>query len=264
MVRASSSGSRNSVISDGARLVNWFNSLTPITKLLLCSVLTCTLSVSLRIVPGHYMGLHWPGIWNGFQIWRLLTGFLTSHVSLNEAIMLAALYYYSTDLESQEFGGRTADYAWFVLFSMIAMGSVSWITNTTFLYHGVFMALLTLWCLHRQQLIVNFFMGIKMPAQYLPYATMLLWYLLKKGNLFSVLDMIYGFGAAHLYYYLSVDLPLQGSPNYIPTPQLVYRFFGEPQRVYDNAASTGAALGNNSNRHPGGGHYWGTRGRTLG
>ncbi|KAJ1860514.1 hypothetical protein H4R99_002504 [Coemansia sp. RSA 1722] len=260
MVRAAGSGSRRSVISDGMQVTNWYNSMGIITKTLFTSVVTCTLFVSLGVVPGYYMGLYWPSIWNGFQVWRLVTGFLTTHVSLNEAIMLAALYFYSTDLETQEFGGRTADYAWFIMFSMIAMASVAWITFTSFLYHGLFLALLTMWSLHRQQQIVNFFMGIKIPAQYLPYATITLWFLIKRGKVYAILDMVYGFGAAHLYYYLSVDLPSQGSPNYIPTPQLVYRFFGQPQQVRANGAS-----GSNSiNERPGGGHYWGASGRTLG
>ncbi|KAJ1723689.1 hypothetical protein LPJ53_001970 [Coemansia erecta] len=263
MVRSGSTQQR--FRSDGSAIANWYSSLPPVTKQLLTCVVTCTLTVSMRMVPSHYMPLYWPWVWKGFQVWRLFTGFLTTHVSLNEAIMIVALYYYSSDLESQEFAGRTADYVWFILFSMISMASIAWITTTTLLYHGLFMSLLTMWSLHREQTIVNFFMGIKFPAQYLPYATMLLWFILKRGNLVAILGMIYGFGAAHLYYYLVVDLPSQGGVNYIPTPQLIYRIFGQPQRVSSRMASTGSATpGNTVHQRPGGGHFWGSSGRTLG
>ncbi|KAJ2364855.1 hypothetical protein IW150_006374, partial [Coemansia sp. RSA 2607] len=143
MVRSGSTQQR--FRSDGFALANWYGSQPPVTKLLLTCIVTCTLSASMRMVPYYYMPLYWPYVWKGFQVWRLFTGFLTTHVSLNEAIMIVALYYYSSDLESQEFGGRAADYVWFILFSMISMASVAWITNTAMLYHGLFMALLTMW-----------------------------------------------------------------------------------------------------------------------
>ncbi|KAJ2718408.1 hypothetical protein GGI07_005768 [Coemansia sp. Benny D115] len=262
MVRSANSQPR--IRSDGAVLANWYTSQPPVTKLLLTSVVMCTLATSLNIVSGYYMPLYWPAIWKKFHVWRLVTGFVTTHVSLNELITMVMLYYYSVDLERIEFGGRQADYAWFLIFCMGAMASVSWLTLTSQLYYGVYLAVITLWSQYRSEQIVNFFMGIKFPAKYLPYMTMGLTYVLNHGQLPSIYSMLYGFGAAHLYYYLSFDLPSHGGLNYIPTPQLVYRMFGRPRRVNVRVSSAGAdSTVSDTLRRTAGGHFWGT-GRSLG
>ncbi|KAI7835138.1 Der1-like family-domain-containing protein [Kickxella alabastrina] len=261
MVRAANSQHR--ATSDGARVVNWYYSTPLITRLLLTSIVACTLATSLGLINIYFMGLSWKLIWQNFHIWRLVTGFVTTSVGLNEAITVVMLYYYSSDLEQEEFSGRTADYAWFLVFCMGIMAAVSWITMTRWLFHGVFLAVATLWSLHRGEQIVNFVLGIKLPAKYLPYAVIVLEFVMKKGYLPAVYSMLYGFAAAHLYYYLSVDLPAQGGLMYVPTPQVFYRLFGSPQRIGARFASSGmATVGNTVHQRPGGGHFWGA-GRTV-
>ncbi|KAJ2762218.1 hypothetical protein IWQ56_005095 [Coemansia nantahalensis] len=140
------------------------------------------------------------------------------------------------------------------------MASVSWITQTTLLSDGLLLAVTTLWALHRADQIVSFFLGIRFPARYLPYALMGMDFVLGARVPFA---MVYGWAAAQAYYYLSVDLPAQGGLNYIPTPQLVYRLVGQPPRVGARPLSTGfASTSQPVHQRPGGGHNWG-QGRRL-
>ncbi|KAJ2004701.1 hypothetical protein GGI04_002523 [Coemansia thaxteri] len=248
------------VNSDATQLASWYSSLPVVTRTIVSATVIVSFVSLVRFVSQYQFGLYWPLVWNRFQIWRLVTGFFTHEPRTNVVNIIVhtiMLFHYSIDLERGEFAGRTADYAWFAIFAMGAMSAVAWLTTTMFLASGVLLAVLTLWSLHRQEQIVTFFFGFKFPARYLPYVTMALEFVLDHGNV--PYDMIYGWMAAHLYYYLSVDLPSQGGLNYIPTPQLLYRFLGQVRRADARSTSSGTATsGNPIHQRPGGGHFWGT------
>ncbi|KAJ2895860.1 hypothetical protein GGI21_005100, partial [Coemansia aciculifera] len=180
----------------------------------------------------------------------------------NAIVMFIMLYQYSVDLERQEFGGRTADFAWFITFCMGVMSALAWLTQTMCLAEGVLMTVITLWSLHRQEQTVSFYFGFRFPARYLPYATIAFEYVLDRGTI--PFGMVYGWMAAHFYYYLSVDLPSRGGLNYIPTPQLFYRYLGQVRRANPRTTTSGTASTSDTiHQRPGGGHFWGA-GRTMG
>ncbi|KAJ2056980.1 hypothetical protein GGI17_005892 [Coemansia sp. S146] len=253
------------VSSDASQLASWYASVPVVTRALVTATITTTIAARLRVINPFTLGLYWPLIWNKFHIWRLLTGFFVHkfNVSLfNIIVMSIMLYQYTVDLERGEFAGRTADFAWFIVFCMGAMSAVTWLTQTMCLAEGVLIAVITLWSLHRQEQIVSFYFGFKFPARYLPYVTIAFEYVLDHGTI--PFGMVYGWMAAHLYYYLSVDLPSQGGLNYIPTPQLFYRYIGQVRRANAQTTSSGSATTSNLyHQRPGGGHFWGT-GRTMG
>ncbi|KAJ1736125.1 hypothetical protein LPJ61_000175 [Coemansia biformis] len=246
--------------SDGAQIAQWYQSLPTCTRFLLAATVTVTLLCGFQVVGPYRVALYWPLVIKQFQVWRLATTFMFTSTSLNGLIHVIMLYRHSLALETEEYVGRTADYAWFLLFCAVAMLSVSWVTATTVLSDGLLLALVTLWSLHRAEQIVSFFLGIRFPARYLPYALMGLDFVLGGGIPYG---MFYGWGAAQAYYYLSVDLPAQGGLNYIPTPQLVYRLVGQARRADPRTVSSGFASSSNPiHQRPGGGHSWG-QGRRL-
>ncbi|KAJ2823936.1 hypothetical protein GGI24_003542 [Coemansia furcata] len=253
------------VSSDASQLASWYASVPVCTRALVTATVATTLSARLQFFGPYSLGLYWPLIWNRFHIWRLVTGFFMHKLGinfLNVIIMFVMLYQYTVDLERGEFAGRTADFAWFVTFCMATMSALAWLTQTMFLAEGVLIAVITLWSLHRQEQIVSFYLGFKFPARYLPYVTIGLEYVLAHGNV--PYGMVYGWMAAHLYYYLSVDLPSQGGLNYIPTPQLFYRYIGQARRADPRTTTSGSASTSNAyHQRPGGGHFWGA-GRTMG
>ncbi|KAJ2712675.1 hypothetical protein H4R19_002635 [Coemansia spiralis] len=248
------------VSSDGAQIANWYRSLPPCTRFILGATVTLTLLCGVQMVGWYRVLLHWPPVIKQFQVWRLVTTFLVTSLGLNGAIHVIMLYRHSLALEKEEFAGRTADYAWFLVFTGLLMLSMSWITQTTLLSDGLLLALTTLWALHRANQIVSFFLGIRFPARYLPYALMGMDFVLSARVPYA---MVYGWGAAQAYYYLSVDLPAQGGLNYIPTPQLMYRLVGQAPRVGARGLSSGVATTSQPiHQRPGGGHNWG-QGRRL-
>ncbi|KAJ2341914.1 hypothetical protein GGF43_006059, partial [Coemansia sp. RSA 2618] len=214
--------------SDGAQIARWFSALPVCTRFLVEATGVLTLLCGMQLVPGYYVFLDWQSVTKKFQLWRLVTTFLTTGLSINGIIHMVMLYRHSIALEQGEFGGRTADYAWFVTFCMILMAGMSFVTRTLLLSDGLLLALVTLWSLHRANQIVKFFLGIQFPARYLPYAMMAMDFLLGHGGF--PYAAFFGWLSAQAYYYLSVDLPAQGGINYIPTPQLVYRIFGQVRR----------------------------------
>ncbi|KAJ2851922.1 hypothetical protein IWW36_000695 [Coemansia brasiliensis] len=247
--------------SDGAQIAQWFNSLPVCTRFLLEGTSILTLVCGLQLLYAYNMALLWVPITKQFQIWRLVTTFLVTEFSLNGLIHLILLHRYSLALEKEEFGGRTADYAWFLMVCMCSMVAASWLTQTVLLSDGLLLAVVTLWSLHRANQIVKFFFGITFPARYLPYVTMF-FDLLRYRGVFPFASL-YGWLSAQAYYYLSVDLPAQGGLNYIPTPQFVYRLFGQVQRSDPRSTSAQmATLRNPISERPGGGHFWG-QGRRL-
>ncbi|KAJ2161740.1 hypothetical protein GGF46_001244 [Coemansia sp. RSA 552] len=246
--------------SDGAQIADWYSSLPQCTRFLLGTTLLLTLLCGLQAVPYYHVLLDWPKVTKQFQVWRLASSFLVTMLSINGLIHMIMLYRHSLALETEEFAGRTADYAWFLLFCMLGMASVSWITRTVLLSDGLLLAMVTLWSLHRAEEQVKFLLGFKFPARYLPYVLMATDLLLHGGRF--PYAMFFGWGAAQAYYYLSEDLPAQGGLNYIPTPQLLYRFFGQVRRA-DPRTTRVATVRNPVHQQPGDGHFWG-RGRTLG
>ncbi|KAI9501985.1 hypothetical protein GGI25_005680 [Coemansia spiralis] len=262
MVQRASANNRG-IASDGAQIANWYAGLPPCTKFLLGSTVTLTLASGLHFVNPHLMLLFWNDIWSKFQIWRLVTASLTFSLSINGIIGILMLYQHSRDLEMQEFLGRSADYAWFLIFCVLNIYIAGRCVVDEYIYtDGLLICIITLWALHRQEQIVSFWFGFKFPARYFPYVLMAIEYLLVRKS--APYSMIYGWGAAQLYYYLSVDLPAQGRVNYIPTPQLLYKLLGQSRRTSARSVSSGIATSSNPiHQTPGGGHYWGA-GRRLG
>ncbi|KAJ2550297.1 hypothetical protein IWW35_003357 [Coemansia sp. RSA 1878] len=247
--------------SDGAQIARWFSALPVCTRFLIEATGVLTLVCGLHLLPGHYMALYWQSVMRQFQLWRIVTNFLVTGLTIGGVIHMVLLYRHSLALEKEEYGGRTADYAWFIMFCMILMTCLSWFTSTPVLSDGLLLSLVTLWSLHRADQIVNFFLGIQFPARYLPYAMMTMDFLFIGGFPYAA---FYGWMSAQAYYYLSVDLPSQGGLNYIPTPQLVYRVFGQVRRNDPHAPNARMASTNNPiPQRPGGGNFWG-QGRRLG
>ncbi|KAJ1964154.1 hypothetical protein GGI12_001610 [Dipsacomyces acuminosporus] len=267
MVRRTPPPTRSGVASDNP-LFSWYNSLPVCTKALLTGMVAVTLVGGTRIMwpyyPYLYLTLNWSLVWKKFQVWRLATTFLWERLSINGVLGIFYFYRDSLDLETREFGGRTADYAWFLLFCMGSMLSTSWLTSTWVLAHGLQLAVVTLWSLYRSEQIVSFFLGIRFPACYLPYAMMVFDFLANSGAI--PYAMIHGWAAAHLYYYLAVDLPSQGGLDYIQTPQFLYNFFGQVRRTgrfTSSPSTTTTTSGSSEYQAPGSGHHWGS-GRRLG
>ncbi|KAJ2748417.1 hypothetical protein H4S06_004963 [Coemansia sp. BCRC 34490] len=257
----SASGNRG-LSSDGAHIVSWISNVPTCTRFLIVGSIALSIASGLQIIGAYYFAFYWTQIWSKFQIWRILTSVLTYPLSFHGLLCVIMLYQYSNELERREYAGRTADYAWFLIFCCGVMFVGHWLSRTLFFSEGLLMGVTTLWAIHRPNTIVKFMFAFQFPAKYLPYVLMGIEYLLVRHSF--PFNMAYGWGATHLYYYLAVDLPSHGGINYIPTPQFVYKMLGQVHRASNRYGSSGVASSSNPiHQMPGGGHFWGS-GRRLG
>ncbi|KAJ1938604.1 hypothetical protein EC988_007540 [Linderina pennispora] len=273
MVRPAGGNQTSNQSSVANAFKEWYASLPPITRTVLTGIVGTTFAAGLGVVPYHHLILYWPFVYQKFHIWRIVTTFLADRISLNLVLNMIFFYRDSTDLETQIFAGRKADYTWFLLLSMAMTLSVSWITNTMMLTESLLLSVVMLWSLYHREQIVSFLFGFRFPAMYLPYALIAAdW--IGRGGRFSY-AMVYGALAGRAYYYLATELPAQGGLDYIRTPQFLYRLLGETPSAgpgtmrsvsgatdlrtrYTSSGARAAPV----NRTPGSGHNWGT-GRRL-
>ncbi|KAJ2298704.1 hypothetical protein IWW55_004394, partial [Coemansia sp. RSA 2706] len=66
------------ISSDGAHIAQWFNALPVCTRFLLEATCVLTLVAGFQLVPGYHMAMSWPAVTGKFQLWRLVTTFLTT------------------------------------------------------------------------------------------------------------------------------------------------------------------------------------------
>ncbi|PVU95876.1 hypothetical protein BB561_001550 [Smittium simulii] len=221
---------------------------TPIiTRSLLLSVATVTLGSIFMNVSYSYLSLNW-----GLVIYRFED---------------------SLTLETTIFKNRAADYAWFLTFCSGITLVLCYLNPAFLLVKSVIMAVIEIWTLYNSDKIVSLLGIVKMKAQYFPYVMLGIEFFSDGGRM--PYAMIYGYGAARLYYYLTVEYPQHGGTrNFVQTPQFYYRIFGNTAqseiedssyKVYaptgktlnTSKASAGYSSGMNSNSH-----FWG-KGKKL-
>ncbi|KAF9188150.1 hypothetical protein BGZ51_000711 [Haplosporangium sp. Z 767] len=96
-----------------------YKSVPIVTRSMLTATILLSLGVTIHFIPYQLILLDWYSIVYRFQIYRLLTPFFVTSVSFNMLFDLYFLYTYGSQLERSTFAGRSADFAWFVLFSSI-------------------------------------------------------------------------------------------------------------------------------------------------
>eukprot|EP00033_Pygsuia_biforma_P002373 GCRY01002626.1.p1 GENE.GCRY01002626.1~~GCRY01002626.1.p1 ORF type:complete len:263 (+),score=10.72 GCRY01002626.1:95-883(+) len=248
---------------------NWYSNIPLITRRILTAMAAVTLAANFGFLDPFQLAFFPSAVYNNFHIWRPFTAFLfLGKLGFGFLIHMMFVYQHSKDLESVNFAGRTADYAWcltLLCFFLIVIGGF-W--GFYFLGTGFIMGLVYIWSKKNPTRIVSFFFGARFQAMYFPFV--LLVFNLLMGN--SIAIDIAGIVAGHLYYFLDEVLPLTQNIRLVRTPAFFKNFFTEETRTAPqnddrfsgfNAAGARWGSSSSSSTPQPRGHDWG-RGNSLG
>ncbi|KAI9025487.1 Der1-like family-domain-containing protein [Hyaloraphidium curvatum] len=242
----------------------WFQSLPFVTRWLFALSVGTTLAGNVGLVHPFSLVLIPAKVWK-LELWRLVTCFFFDKLGFNFAINLYFLYKNSLELESTLYAGRTADYAFFVLFQMACLAAAGAFMGWLVLFEGLIIAIIYLWAQYYRDRTVSFMFGFQFKAVYFPFV-LLGWDFLTTGHVPYV--KVAGILSAHLYYFLDRVLPeQQGGRRILQTPAFLAAAI--PQDPAPRAAGFAAGGGVEAVRpraaeaEPRQRHAWGT-GHRLG
>ncbi|KAL9554433.1 hypothetical protein MBANPS3_002819 [Mucor bainieri] len=246
-------------------IVEWYNSIPPITKALFTLSIATTAISTFGIISPSSLILYWPNIRNKLQLWRLVTCFFFNKISLGYAFNVYFLYRNSLQLENEVFQGQPADYMFFHLFTSGLQLAASSLFGIYVLSDGLLLSIAYLWAQHHRDMPVTFMFGIRFKALYLPWA-MIASDFLMSGAIPKA--SIAGMVSSHIYYYLTSIYPSQGGRRYLQTPEFLKRLFPSNSRAFRGGfgrqdQASGSSTSTNSNTNMFGRHTWGT-GQRLG
>ncbi|KAF9099439.1 Derlin 1 [Mortierella sp. AM989] len=244
-----------------------YKSVPIVTRSLLTATILISVGVAVKFVPFYLIYLDWSQIIYKFQIHRLLTPFFITGLSFNMLFDLYFLFTYGSQLESSTFAGRSADFAWFILFTSFVSSIAASYFGILVLFQAMLISVIYLWSRENPDRMVSFMFGITFKAFYLPWVLVAYTFVLS-GALIPW-SMLIGIASAHLFHFLSKVYPANGGPRLIPTPSLLYRLLPAQEVAGAGFTSSGAtanvyrASAPTSGGSTGGGHRWG-HGHRLG
>ncbi|KAH9849597.1 DER1-domain-containing protein [Lenzites betulinus] len=174
--------------------------IPPVTRFLCASSLAVTLPVLLQIVPIYKVLFVKEFVTQKFEIWRIFTSFFLGSSGINFIFDFAMLYRNSNELESTHFPRRSADYAWQLFLSGLAILGLN-IPLGTFVHTRALLLALTYVSsrLAPPGSQTSFFGLLTFPVLYLPY--MLVGMDLLMGGPGAAAISISGAVAGHLWWW---------------------------------------------------------------
>ncbi|KAI9230393.1 MAG: Der1-like family-domain-containing protein [Piptocephalis tieghemiana] len=173
-----------------------YNQIPRITRALLTMTAVVTLVPAVGLVSPYRMLLLWPRVLGNLEVWRLLSTFFLHGVNISLLFTGIFLHRYSTELETETFQGRPADYAWFLLLTSASSLAGSLALGLPVLSQSLLTSIITLWSRRAGRRIVQFYFGFQFEAQYLPWALVAFDFLLS-GSL--PITQLLGIGSAFVY-----------------------------------------------------------------
>ncbi|AOA65729.1 ER-associated protein degradation protein [Komagataella phaffii] len=180
-----------------SELTQFIRDIPPITRALVLSTLTLAGLDSLGIVNAISFVFYWQNIYEKWEFYRLITGFLVMSPERMQGLFETYLMYtYSRDIESGKFQFNLPDYIYYHLIVVSLIWFFSIFSDGVFLSLPLLSALTYTWSINNYNSQVSFyFMSIK--ASLLP-AVFLGFRLLLEGRYFA-LQCAVGMFAAYIY-----------------------------------------------------------------
>ncbi|ESZ90629.1 hypothetical protein SBOR_8987 [Sclerotinia borealis F-4128] len=242
----------------------------PISRTLAASILTLSILVYTHLLPGYYVVfLLQPILQFPPQLWRLITSFLITGPDLGILFDTYFLYTYGSKLEtaSPRFS-QPGDFLTYVLFVCATiLGLNALITGGVIFTSALVLAFAYTATQDDRGMKATFFV-ITIPAQWMPYAMLLMTFVMAGPAQAKV--QATGLVAAHLHDFLTRLWPtFGGGRNFVPTPGFIKRPFQTTratttERTYGTAvapaqrsADTGSTTGSSGSILP---ESWKSRG----
>ncbi|KAI8056489.1 Derlin, partial [Thamnidium elegans] len=145
-------------------IVEWYQSIPPITKALFTLSIVTTAASGLGLIQPSSLILYWPAVRSKLQLWRLVSCFFFNKFGLGFAFNLYFLYRNSLQLETEIFQGQPADYIFFHLFSSGLQLAAASVFDMFVLSDGLLLSIAYLWAQHNRDTPVTFMFGIRFKA----------------------------------------------------------------------------------------------------
>jgi len=210
------------------QLATWYNSIPEFTRYWFTAAVVGPMSARLGLVDIWSMllgdGQHtpWQCLWNNFHIWRPLTALVAAKPSFGYLMLLYFLYQYSTRLEEGDFAGKRADMAFMMLTIFSTSIVMGYLLGMLSLFKIPIMAAIYIWCNLNKGVVVPFYFGVRVPAQYLPWV-LCIFNMIVNGSGF---DDLVGIFVGHVYYFFKFRYAQDfGGPDLLRTPQWVQNLF---------------------------------------
>jgi len=176
------------------------------------------------VVNPYTLILDWNMVFYKFQVWRLVTNFIfLGSFDISFLIRMLMIVRYGVILEKTTFEGRTADFAFMLVFGILVLlaGSavMPFMRMPVFSSTLVFM-IVYMWSRNNADQPVSIWGVFQLKAFWLPWALMAFTVLM--GG--SPLGDFYGILVGHLYYFLVELHPRAGGSTYVKTPQFFREF----------------------------------------
>ncbi|KAF9146200.1 Derlin 1 [Linnemannia schmuckeri] len=243
-----------------------YKSVPIVTRTMLTATILISIGVAVHLIPYTLIYLDWSLILYRFHIHRLFTPFFITGVNFTMLFDLYFLFTYGSQLENSTFAGRSADFAWFIIFTSIFSSIVAHYMRIAFLFQSLLLSVIYLWSQANSDRIVSFMFGVQFKAMYFPWVLVAYNAVMMGAAVPWV--MLIGIASAHVYYFLDSVYPAMGGPRLIPTPSLLYRLLpaqevagagftagGNTANVFRAGQQGGAATAGTT------GHRWGSGNR---
>ncbi|GJJ71903.1 hypothetical protein EMPS_04260 [Entomortierella parvispora] len=240
-----------------------YKSVPIVTRSIITATILISFGATLKLIPFYYLGLDYRQIIYRFHVHRLLTPFFITGINFNFLFDLYFLFTYGSQLETTTFAGRSADFAWFIIFTCLSSGIIGSYMGHAYLFQAMLIAIIYLWSQSNSDRIVSFMFGFQFKALYFPWVLVAYTSIMSGAAIPWV--MLIGIASAHLYYFLDSVYPAMGGPKLIPTPSLLYRLLPAQEVAGAGFTAGGTAPVFRANAPTqaanAGGHRWGSGNR---
>jgi len=244
---------------------DWYRGIPQISRYWFTASVALPLAGKIGVVTPVQMIMNFYLVFYKFHFWRPFTALfyypITPQTGFHYLMNLYFLYSYSTQLESDFYQGRPAEYLFALMFMWLCSVVLSCVLEIALLMDIMVMAVLYLWCANNKDVIVRFWFGTQFKAMYLPWILFLFNLVIRGGGM----DQLMGILVGHVYFFLMFKYPQDfGGAQLIRTPQILYKWFpstrggvhGFGQRPFGGRT---AAAGPQDQAH-----RWGGSGHRLG
>ena len=178
--------------------------IPPISRLYVTGAFLTTAACAVDIVTPFSLYFSWELVFQG-QVWRLFTSYMFFGVfSIDFLFHMYFLVRYSRLLEEGDFRGKTAKYAWMLLFGIVCISMVAVYTNVLFLGSALTFMMMYIWGRRNEHAQMAFFGVLTFRAPWLPFV--MLGFSIVLGNSITM-DLI-GILVGHTYYFLEFVFPV--------------------------------------------------------
>jgi len=207
---------------DENQIATWYNGIPQFTRYWFTAAVVLPMSGRLGIVNLSNFVLSTDLVWNNFHIWRPLTALFVAEPSFNYLMLIYFLYQYCRRLEENDYQGKPADMAYMLMILFSTTIAVGCLMNLAVLFKIPIIAVIYVWCNLNKDVIVPFYFGLKVPAQYLPWVLCLFSMVVGGSGMIELLGIFVG----HVYYFFKFRYAQDfGGPDLLRTPMWLQRAY---------------------------------------